>query len=249
MADTTYTDNVTVITADTMNDLNRLHYTILSDPADAAAVRTAIAAAGTAGYTSTGDIVLSGNSAIEEARANITQHATTMNFWTGPNILDGTGSAVTITACVNAPQAGANRKFYPLANTVLTHGATFDIDGNANVTAAAGDCWEIVAKTTSTYKVHLKQDAGFPFSLAGNGYQKLPSGLIIQWGLFAHSGGGGGELLTFPTAFTTLYRITGIENGSSPTLGFSAVLTSVSQATIYTNASTAVSMSWLAIGY
>lgn len=37
MADTAYTDNVTVITADTMNDLNRLHYTIFSDPADGAA--------------------------------------------------------------------------------------------------------------------------------------------------------------------------------------------------------------------
>lgn len=42
MASTTYTDNTTIITADTMNDLNRLHYTILSDPADAAAVRTAL---------------------------------------------------------------------------------------------------------------------------------------------------------------------------------------------------------------
>lgn len=44
MADTTYTSGVTVITSDTMNDLNRLHYTILGDPADIAAVRTAIGA-------------------------------------------------------------------------------------------------------------------------------------------------------------------------------------------------------------
>ena len=43
MADTTYVDASTLLTADTMNDLNRLHYTILSDPADAAAVRTALA--------------------------------------------------------------------------------------------------------------------------------------------------------------------------------------------------------------
>lgn len=112
------------------------------------------------GYTSTGDIIMSGNSAIEESRANITQHATTMDFWAGPNILDGAGSAVTITACVNAPQAGARRKFYPLVSTILTHGATFDIDGNVNQTAAAGDCWEIVAKTTSTYKVHVTKDDG-----------------------------------------------------------------------------------------
>lgn len=42
MADTTYTSGQTVITADTMNDLNRLHYTIFGDPADLAAVLTAL---------------------------------------------------------------------------------------------------------------------------------------------------------------------------------------------------------------
>ena len=33
MADTTYVDGSTIITADSMNDLNRLHYTIFGDPA------------------------------------------------------------------------------------------------------------------------------------------------------------------------------------------------------------------------
>jgi hypothetical protein len=154
MADTTYTDGATLLTADTMNDLNRLHYTILADPADAAAVRTAIAALGTAGGNLTGGI--------NSARGNITQHATTMDFFavTSPDILDGTGSAVTITACVNAPQAGAVRKFYPIVATVLTHGATFDIAGNANLTAAAGDCWIIEAKTVSTYRVTAVKEDG-----------------------------------------------------------------------------------------
>jgi hypothetical protein len=87
-----------------------------------------------------------------------------MDFFaiTSPDILDGTGSAVTITACVNAPQAGAVRKFYPLVNTILTHGATFDIVGNASLTAAAGDCWEIEAKTTSTYRVAVEKEDGSP---------------------------------------------------------------------------------------
>ena len=99
---------------------------------------------------------------INSARGNITQHATTMNFFTvtSPDILDGTGSAVTITTCVNAPQAGAVRKFYPIAATVLTHGATFDIAGNANLTAAAGDCWIIEAKTASTYRVTAVKEDG-----------------------------------------------------------------------------------------
>lgn len=99
---------------------------------------------------------------INSARGNITQHATTMDFFatTSPGILDGTGSAVTITACVNAPQGGATRKFYPIVATVLTHGATFDIAGNANLTAAAGDCWIIEAKTVSTYRVTAAKEDG-----------------------------------------------------------------------------------------
>jgi hypothetical protein len=99
---------------------------------------------------------------INSARGNITQHATTMDFFavTSPDILDGTGSAVTITACTNAPQAGATRMFYPIVATVLTHGATFDIAGNANLTAAAGDCWIIEAKTVSTYRVTAVKEDG-----------------------------------------------------------------------------------------
>ena len=117
-----------------------------------------------AGVTGTA-VVLTGSNltgGLNSARGNITQHATTMDLFavTSPDILDGTGSAVTITACVNAPQAGATRKFYPIVATVLTHGATFDIAGNANLTAAAGDCWIIEAKTVSTYRATLVREDG-----------------------------------------------------------------------------------------
>jgi hypothetical protein len=98
---------------------------------------------------------------VNEARSNITQHATTMDLFaiTAPAIRDGAGSAVTITAIVNAPQAGAKRRFYPLVNTVITHGATFSVDGNATYTTAAGDCLEFEAITVSTFDVHIiKQD-------------------------------------------------------------------------------------------
>lgn len=42
MADTNYTNGVTLTDADWFNDVNRLHYTILGDPADAAAIVTAL---------------------------------------------------------------------------------------------------------------------------------------------------------------------------------------------------------------
>lgn len=98
---------------------------------------------------------------INEFRSNITQHATTMDLFavTSPAIRDGAGSAVTITAIVNAPQAGAKRRFYPLVNTIITHGATFSVDGNATYTTLTGDCLEFEAITVSTFDVHIiKQD-------------------------------------------------------------------------------------------
>lgn len=45
MSSTTFTNNVTLTDADWFNDVNRLHYTILGDPADVAAARTALSAA------------------------------------------------------------------------------------------------------------------------------------------------------------------------------------------------------------
>lgn len=42
IASTTFVNGVTLTDEDWFNDLNRLHYTIFSDPADAAAVRTAL---------------------------------------------------------------------------------------------------------------------------------------------------------------------------------------------------------------
>lgn len=97
---------------------------------------------------------------INEARGSLAMHATTMNLWAQPNIIDGTSSAVTITAIANAPQAGARRVLYPVANSIITNGATFAVDGAANATAAAGDKWEFEAITTSTYKVHITKKDG-----------------------------------------------------------------------------------------
>ncbi|CAB5222738.1 hypothetical protein UFOVP374_29 [uncultured Caudovirales phage] len=130
---------------------------------------------GVTGAATLSSITMSGG--INSARGNITQHATTMDFFavTSPDNLDGTGAAVTITSCVNAPQAGATRKFYPLAATVCTNGATFDIVGNANLTAAAGDCWIIEAKTVSTYRVSVVKEDGTAVVAGGS---VLPQGRL-----------------------------------------------------------------------
>ncbi len=132
-----------------------------------------------------------------DARSNVAQHATTMNFWTDGigGVIDGTGAGVTITAIANAPQAGASRKFYPLVGTILTHGATFDIDGNVNQTAAAGDCWEFVAKTVSTYKVHVTKEDGTAVVVASTS--------VGNHEVVVHTGNGHGSTNTKVRRFTT----------------------------------------------
>ena len=62
-------------------------------------------------------------------------------------------------------------------------------------------------------------------SLASSGYQKLPSGLIIQWGA---TGTGSSGSVTFPIAFNTIYSVVMQETG--PTTGGTVdnILTAIS---------------------
>lgn len=135
--------------------------------------RGAPGAPGTLSGDATGNISMAGY-ALNESRGSVAMHATTMDLWAQPNIIDGTGSAVTVTAVANAPQAGARRVLYPVAASVITNGATFAVDGAANHTAAAGDQWEFEAITTSTYRVHVvKKDGTAVVAPAGGSWVYL----------------------------------------------------------------------------
>jgi len=96
-----------------------------------------------------------------------------------PNILDGTGSAVTITAIVNAPQGGPTRTLYPVTGTTITNGATFAVDGAADYVTAAGDALEFEAVTTSTYKVHITKKDGA--AVVGSSVQRVYNE-YLTWG-------------------------------------------------------------------
>ena len=113
---------------------------------------------------------------LNEARGSVVQHATTMDLFaiTSPGTLDGTGSAVTITDIVDAPQAGPTRRLYPIVGTVITHGATFSVTGNASYTTLAGDCLEFEAVTISTFKVRIIKQGGTAVVDASP-----PSGVLI----------------------------------------------------------------------
>jgi hypothetical protein len=77
--------------------------------------------------------------------------------------------------------------------------------GVASITQQSGECAEFTSDGTnwigSGGTLMNRFASTFFASLASNGYQKLPSGLIIQWGVFNPSPAGD-LTITFPIAFT-----------------------------------------------
>ena len=55
--------------------------------------------------------------------------------------------------------------------------------------------------TTAFVLANSIQDAQFAQSVAVNGYQKLPSGLIMQWGIMPYTSDNANATITFPIAF------------------------------------------------
>jgi len=70
------------------------------------------------------------------------------------------------------------------------------LQATAELACATTDGWFLVSGTSQ-----LKASEYFKCSIGSNGYQKLPSGLIIQWGNITSSSTSG--IITFPIAFQT----------------------------------------------
>ena len=89
-------------------------------------------------------------------------------------------------------------------------------------------------------------------SLAANGYQKLPGGLILQWGTLASiNAATASPTITFPVAFpSTCIVVLPIGNTSGTSQAATYIATKTpSNFTVYNPASVAVVFSYLAIGY
>jgi hypothetical protein len=116
------------------------------------------------------------------------------------------------------------------------------------------------ATTTSEMKAALGQlrdylDPLAQVSLAGNGYQKLPSSVIIQWGQTSNVAASGVLAITLPVAFPGLrasVTVTYINTAAySPAFGSPAQISAKSPTgfSIY-NGGTGISQYlWIAIGY
>lgn len=87
-------------------------------------------------------------------------------------------------------------------------------------------------------------------SFTSTGYQKLPSGLIMQWGTHSHVGGTG-EIVAFPIPFPTacLNITTSNADGLGGNLNIQAYNLTTTNFTAKNNNAGAVKSAWLAIGY
>ena len=106
------------------------------------------------------------------------------------------------------------------------------------------------ATNTSTTQIATTAFANPGASLAANGYQRLPSGLIMQWGLNNTPAGANNVIVNFPIAFASaVYSVTGNAVGFAGYNGdqvqFNAVNTSNFRA--YTTTAS-VAFYWFAIG-
>jgi len=143
------------------------------------------------------------------------------------------------------------------ALSVLTPDASETVKGIVELATSV----ETLAGTDNTRAIHpAGLMSGFVKSLAANGYQKLPSGLIIQWGKSNYVGVSGGTI-NFPISFTTqVYSITcnvseltgNYAFGQALNPGLSSFLSAISSNTVGAApiASTITTdFYWIAIGY
>ena len=119
-------------------------------------------------WTHSGTVTMSGKSIIQ-ANASIAAHATTMDPWSLGTYVTATGAAVNFTGMAAAPQAGAEVEIYMNAAHTFTDGAVFEVDGDANWTAEAGDRVLLRAKSTTVFTVHPRKKTGQSVSALGAG--------------------------------------------------------------------------------
>ena len=116
-----------------------------------------------------------------------------------------------------------------------------------------GSVWNIIAGSIEWQY----QTARFGASLTSNGYQKLPSGLVIQWGTATSSGTSSNNLtVTYPTSFATATLqnygvIAGSPASGTFTVTCGGTTASTASFTTFQNGTiaTGISVNWFALGY
>ncbi len=186
----------------------------------------------------------------------------------GQTILLNSGSAIApVLPLASACPAGTRIEFFNTNAGIATltrQGTDNIVLNSANLTTVAvglGDTLTLESNGSNAWygvggSAQLGAAAKFGSSIGTNGYQKLPSGLIVQWGQVATSSGGD-TAVTFPVAFPTQGNalVGSVFNNTTNGTWFPAFYNftttgfSVSAYLSTTGARQVQSVSWVAFGY
>ncbi len=146
---------------------------------------------------------------LNESKASDLPSASTPDIWsvTGNTVpLSGTA---TITGFTPAPQAGAKRTLLCTGTPSFTHSTNLLLPGSANYTATAGDRIEVLAITTTQFRLAVTQSSVLPdvqFAKDGSGNVtglKNPGGGVhATLGTNVLTVGAGGKYATIQAAIT-----------------------------------------------
>ncbi|BBH11693.1 gp53-like domain-containing protein [Chromobacterium haemolyticum] len=97
---------------------------------------------------------------------------------------------------------------------------------SCTIVVVSGTQWQVISSTAG-----LSQNADFGSSLAGNGYQKLPNGLIVQWG--SRNSTASTDTLTLPLTFPNAGLQVYVTDSGNGRVAFGASFASTSTVTVY----------------
>lgn len=193
------------------------------------------------------------NSQLDSVRLNVASAATVNLSTAAP---DTRHINITGTTTINSFTVEAGRAYFVRFDSALTltNSGSIVTQSGANITTSAGDTCIIRSTAANVVEVLSYMPAGgWAKSLAANGYQKLPGGLIIQWGIYISPGTTGQTVVTFPIAFPT-ERLSSLTSASSSTSTTTAAwrddtgVTATTGLGIRTNAPAGALVFWIAFG-
>ncbi len=195
------------------------------------------------------------------------QTATIPASWAGQIIVcGGSDNALTLPSSASVPIGTAFTFFGQGGVTTITAGGSdiLTIGANASnntVSLLGSDFCTIVLQISGVWGVAngtpmLPASGGFAHNFAQNGYQKLPSGLIMQWGTYAYTASGAQNIsISFPISFPNAVlsaQISSSDRLSNTFIGSqvaACTLSSFGFGSVTASGSGAQTVSWVAIGY
>lgn len=205
--------------------------------------------------TSSGDVGIGTGSPVSVASHKVFVLSGSSTDGAQIRLQNGTTGSSSSDGALLALTAGATPDVYlwnyesaaTIFGTNNTERARIDSSGNFILTAAGN----INLNTLNTYS-----------NAAGSGYQKFPSGIIIQWGTTAFNSSGVASI-TFPVAFPNAFRfinasvwrgvtlggyLMSTQIGATSTTGATIIGNFTTTGTVY-NLSGNEAAAWLAVGY